>query len=627
MKIASALAVFFILFSNALSAQDSTVAKKSITGNPSHYYFYLQNQSPVFLDTSLVFRDYERLNLTQRNEFGLIQYSNMGLGYNRVWFNPDLRINTRLGFTQYEESFFQDKDVRYYDVKAPYTEAYYLPAYERGQIFSIEHTQNITPRWNVAIDYNRLSSLGIYARQQARQENLMTSTNYTSKNGRYRLFGNVLTQTVKNEENGGIANDSIFESDDEPDRGVTPINFESAFVKYRSRQIFVKHHYDFGKTYVKQINDSTTKDIFVSRWRVGHEAKYQYKSFSFRDEAPDSANYDNFFDNASFTDDRTYFQFIRNEVSFQNLATYDTTDNLRPFQIYLAAQHERVLYDYSDKKEDFENVVLKARIFNDKAFKFQYDLGAAYTVQGEFVKAYKADGTLAFKWSEDGKVKVNAAYLEQVPTLLQLRYESNHYRWNNNFDFIKTLGGGIELQSEKVANFKANFFTVDNYVYFNENAQPTQDVAGISVFTAYVQRNIPIWDFNFNNKVLYQNVLDGGDVLRVPDLTVQSSFYYGRSIFNKAMDIQLGVQLNYFTSYFADEYNPALSTTQIQNEREIGDYPQFDAFLNVKIRHTKFFLKYEHFNQGLSGNDFYAALHQPLPDAIFKAGIVWKFFD
>lgn len=626
MKIKSALAVLFILVANALLAQDSTVAK-SITGNPSHYYYYLNNQTPIFLDTALVFRDYEHLNLTQRNEFGLIQYSNMGLGYNKVWFQSDNRINTRFGFNHYEQAYFQDNTVKYYDVKAPYTEAYYLPAYERGQIFSIEHTQNITPRWNVAIDYNRLSSLGIYTRQQARQENLMVSTQMSSKNKRYRLYGNVLSQTVKNEENGGIANDSIFEADDEPDRGVTPINLENAFAKYRSRQIFVKHHYDLGKTYVQQINDSTTKDIFVSRWRFGHEAKYQYKAFSFRDESPDSAYYTNFFINGAYTDDRSYMQSIQNEVSFQSLATYDTTDNLRPFQLYVAAQHERVLYNYSDKKEDFENLLLKARIFNDKTFKFQYNAGMSYTIQGEFKNAYKLDGTLAFEWAKGSRVKVDAAYLEQAPTLLQLRYASNHFEWQNNFDFVKTLGGGIALESEKLFNFKANFFTVDNYVYFNENSQPTQDVSGVSVFTAYIQRNIPIGDFNFNNKVLYQNVLDGDAIVRVPDLTVQSSFYYGRSIFKKAMDIQVGVQLNYFTSYFADAYNPALSTTHIQNEREIGDYPQFDAFLNIKIRHTKFFLKYEHFNQGLSGNDFYATLHQPLPDAIFKAGIIWKFFD
>ncbi|MCK4638509.1 MAG: hypothetical protein KAT33_03750, partial [Bacteroidales bacterium] len=61
--------------------------------------------------------------------------------------------------------------------------------------------------------------------------------------------------------------------------------------------------------------------------------------------------------------------------------------------------------------------------------------------------------------------------------------------------------------------------------------------------------------------------------------------------------------------------------------KKIGNYFYADVFLNFKIKRVLFFVKYQHFNAGFSGYNYYTVPHYPMQDAAFKFGISWKFYD
>ena len=125
---------------------------------------------------------------------------------------------------------------------------------------------------------------------------------------------------------------------------------------------------------------------------------------------------------------------------------------------------------------------------------------------------------------------------------------------------------------------------------------------------------------------MYQNVKDDGQSFNVPELITRNTFYYANHLFKKALYLQTGVTLNYFTKYNMNGYDPLLSEFYTQNDTQIGDFPRLDFFINAKIRQTRIYLKAEHFNAAWTGYNYYSAPNYPYRDFIVRFGLVWNFF-
>ena len=92
------------------------------------------------------------------------------------------------------------------------------------------------------------------------------------------------------------------------------------------------------------------------------------------------------------------------------------------------------------------------------------------------------------------------------------------------------------------------------------------------------------------------------------------------------MLLQTGVTFQYFSKYYANDYNPLLGEFYVQNETKIGGFPMFDFFVNARVKQTRIFLKAEHFNSPWTGYDFYSAPNYPYRDFMVRFGLVWNFF-
>ncbi len=93
------------------------------------------------------------------------------------------------------------------------------------------------------------------------------------------------------------------------------------------------------------------------------------------------------------------------------------------------------------------------------------------------------------------------------------------------------------------------------------------------------------------------------------------------------MFLQTGIVLNYFSSYFANDYNAVTSEFFVQSQKKIGNYPNLDFFLNAKIQRARIFVKLEHFNASLTGANYYSAPTTPYRDMHIRFGLVWDFFN
>ena len=73
-------------------------------------------------------------------------------------------------------------------------------------------------------------------------------------------------------------------------------------------------------------------------------------------------------------------------------------------------------------------------------------------------------------------------------------------------------------------------------------------------------------------------------------------------------------------------YDPLLAEFYVQNDRELGDFPRLDFFVNAKIRQTRIYLKAEHFNSSFTGYNYYSSPNTIYRDFTVRFGIVWNFF-
>jgi hypothetical protein len=126
---------------------------------------------------------------------------------------------------------------------------------------------------------------------------------------------------------------------------------------------------------------------------------------------------------------------------------------------------------------------------------------------------------------------------------------------------------------------------------------------------------------------LYQKTAQKDTILNVPQLTLRNTLYFSDYVFKRAMFLQTGITINYFSKYYADDYNPILGEFFVQKEKQIGGFPMLDFFINARVKQTRIFLKAEHFNSSMTGNKFYSAPNLPYHDFLIRFGLVWNFFQ
>ena len=212
----------------------------------------------------------------------------------------------------------------------------------------------------------------------------------------------------------------------------------------------------------------------------------------------------------------------------------------------------------------------------------------------------------------------------EAPYLLK-HYLSNHFVWDNDFGKTRSLRlGGILTVPQTKSRLNVGVENVQNLIYFNENSMPTQYGGSIQILTASLEQNFKARALNWDNRIIYQKTANA-DVLPLPELTVYSNLYLLFTV-ARVLHVQFGVDCDYYTSYKAMAYQPATMTFHNQSEVKVGNYPFMNAYINMKLSKTRFYVLFSHVNQGMfGGSNYFSAAHYPLNPRRFQIGISVDF--
>lgn len=131
---------------------------------------------------------------------------------------------------------------RLYQTKRPYTLLGYNSSLHKDYQIQVVHTQNIRPRWNMALSYDLISRKGQYTNSGMGTHLLDVTTNYYSKDARYQLQAGLGYKSLQQDENGGVQNDATcWETSN---RAGVPVNMYSAANQWKDFDIFVHQSYN-----------------------------------------------------------------------------------------------------------------------------------------------------------------------------------------------------------------------------------------------------------------------------------------------------------------------------------------------------------------------------------------------
>jgi len=615
---------------------DSTVVKRSKGFKKvASIDMYLQfNKEPdsIVVDTTLTIKKHYKFNYLQRDNFGLVPFANIGQTYNALTFDF-LNKSTIpfFGARAKHYNYMDSNDIKYYEVPTPWTRLTYKTAFEQGQMLDAFFTINLSRQFNFSIAYKGLRSLGNYQNALTSSGNFRFTSNYKTKNKRYRINGHVVMQDIFNQENGGLRDEDVenFTSGDEEfiDRSVFDMNFDNAENNLIGKRFVLSHSYDIIKD-----EDSLKRNNLVVTQEISFEDKY----YQFKQNIPAP----NFF-GSSFTND------INDKMTLED---FNTKFGLRYYNRLLGDISFEL--NYTDLNYGYDTVVLfpsevipnriKSSFIGVKAgysktIKFLSISGSSGINLSDEFSGYFLDANLSIKINEDMKLMGGINVNSSLPNFNFLLYQSDYINYNwyhlNDYENINTQQLNFSVKSEKFFNASIDISNIDNHTYFNHSKTeddqkviPEQYRRNLQHLRIKLHKEFKIGNFALDNTIMYQNVISDRDVLNVPALISRNTLYYSSQIFKKAMTIETGITFNYFTKYNMDGYDPLLAEFYTQNETELGGFPRLDFFINAKIRQTRIFLTAEHFNSSFTGYNYFSAPNNPYRDFTIRFGLVWDFF-
>jgi len=620
------------------SALDTTKARQpQKVATLDLYRIITLDRDTTYIDTSLTIKKEYSHNYLRRDTFGLLPFANDGQTYNTLQYSlMAVDPYPEFGFKAKHFNFIEANQIRYASVATPLTELYFKSTQLKGQSVDSYIAVNTSPNLNFSLAYRGLRSDGKYINQLASTGNFRFTTSYSTKSKRYWFDFHFTQQDILNKENGGITTIDDFESEniDYKNRQRLEVYLTDAKSFLKGKRFFIDHGF--------RINSKQGANNLYLKHQFNYENKFfEYNQLTVSSNA-NGQIINRFGESFRSTEinDQTRYNKMYNKVGLQ----YENT-SLGKFQFFVDDFRSNYYYN---QILFFDNRTVPSALsmtINSAGGQYEYRKDKwngrfLYTRSITNQSLSNLDATMQFDLDEDNQFVFQYQNTNKLPNNNYNLHQSSYlaYNWSNNFN------------NEKINSLSANAITpwinaslqlssIQDHLYFNDVSSsaeklaqtqivsPSQFAGTIKYLSLKMNKEFQFGKFALDNTVLYQKVDQNQLVLNVPEVVTRNSIYFTDFFFKKALYLQTGIVFNYFTNYYANDYNPVIGEFFVQRDKQIGNFPNLDFFVNVKIQRKRIFFKVEHFNSSLTGNTFYSAPNNPYRDMTIRFGLTWNFFE
>ncbi|MFA8436225.1 MAG: putative porin [Marinifilaceae bacterium] len=616
-----------------LKGKSDSLGYGTVKADVKSWRLSLQYSRKDSVEVDTVFNELQNYNPIYRRSVSNGYLGNLGSPYQSYVFKERKGEMEFLFLKPYEAYLKLPKDNAYYNTKTPFTRLSYATGGPRGRaenLLRVLHTQNITPNWNFGVNYNLISSDGQYLNQKTKIYDFNLFSSY--EKNRYSLHFFLNQNRVSAEQNGGITNDSLVrEANEEPEN--IQVNLTDSRSKLTNFNFAMSHSYSVGPE--KTI--TTEKDTVVYYpGRIIYSSEYESDSHKFTEGTINKKFFKNSYFSEENTLDKTEYSSFRNTVQ---LVLNENQNRWIRLGARALLGNQMIQYnglfntnsgDLAKQDKNFHNNYVLLGLNSLSGDKLNWKAEATYFFEGYRQKDYRLSFSMTRWFDQGSKTHGLTTYgwaETKRPDYLLNEYNSNHFKWSNDFDSTRDLVLGIKYRNLKwKLEMGAQVNQVKNYIWFNSEGLPEQSSKNIRVITGWFKKDFVLGNFHLNQKLVGQNCTDK-NVIPLPEFSVHSNNYYQNTFINGAFEIQTGFSVFYNTKFYAPDFNPATGQFFVQNGLELGDYPKVDLYFNFRIKRTRFFVMYEHANATIGSRNYFTTPHYPLNPAMLKYGLVWTFYN
>jgi len=625
-------------------------------------YFASRIQVPV--DTNL--ENFQNNNPVFRNYTSVSTLGNYGqASVSNVFCERDLNQEFLLvnAFNPYMKLF---STTEYINTRKPFTQISYLKggsSQNKEEILEAFHSQNLTKTLNVGLHYTTVGSIGQYRFQKVKNQAFNFFSHLSGTLYSYHLSFNV--NKIVADENGGILNDSLvidttyaftkdiptlFGGVDNP-----PTHTPDVFTEVRNINFLTVQELSFRSR--KTVKDSSA----TRRLRIFYPKLVYVMSFNrvlrvFSDINPsvglEGGLYPDVLINTKKTTDSLFYLkwFNSARLQFQgkknNHYFVDYTYEIMQYSMTVPSENpadtlwqhwfisEKIKLPGISYNNRLSNASISSGFSKVFANHLEIDLYGQYYLSGYRMSDFTLSGDMrlfAGKPGRESSILIHADNQLKTPDFLYTHYASNNFIWTQNLRQISLnhLSMKVSLSSNKF-DIQGDYYLIRDFIYLNDKAVPDQYNTGLSLISFSASKRFDFWKMTSVNKLVYQKT-DNEKIIGIPEVAYYNSTYLTHLFNFKAtggkLAMIIGFDLFYYSKYYAEAYMPSLTSFYRQYQKKLGNYPYFDAFVNVRLKRFRFYLKLEHVNSGWIDKNYFSVLHYPRNERNLKFGMSWTFYD
>lgn len=563
--------------------------------------------------------------------------SNSGMANKNMSFSYPINLGFNTEVNSFSSYIMNGDNITFPIIYQPFTDITYMMGDKKEQHLEVLFCREFLPRFFITLNYDLDFSPGAYKRSKMQNSFFNTNLRYYTKDERYGISGYYYNNKIDIQENGGIKYDSIFINNLETDRSVIDVNLSNASNLIKVSGFAIDQYFNILSQNVEISEDSSYRKRKIDIGRINYHFEYQQNRSIYEDKQPLSSfykMYDPILDSTK-TFDSIYFHNIKN-VIYWNTLGYKKYDQDIPFYLTFGLEHDYTYHSgYTDfiTKERFNkntynslsaNAGIIINLFRSTRISGSGQLITNGYHAGDFFISGQWKQYIGTKNKNFGSILFDININRQSADWFEEYYYSNNFRWDNNYKPSQSLllKASYELKS---FNIGIELTTINDYIYFNYDAKPSQHDGTINIWSLYSTFNLKLNRFEFIGFASLQST-DNDDIIHIPSFHGKIKLGYTLPIVKNISSVQPSIVINYFTEYYADAYMPALRTFYLQNEVKVGNYPYIDLCVTFKIKRANIFVQYTNMYSLTNDNRYFTTPHYPMRDSRFCLGVNWRLY-
>ena len=546
----------------------------------------------------------------------------------------------------------------FYNTRVPMTLLSYNTAGGRDNAqerLAATFSGNINREAQVGAFLDYLYSKGCYADQAAKNLAWGFSGSYIGP--RYQLQALFYHYNPLNKENGGITDSRYITDPELVQGGVSSIDAKSiptrltdAHSRFVGTKVVLNNRYNVGywRTDEPQEGDTVERRTYVPVtsfiWTFDYTGgKHLFNNVAAATGEDEEPFFKNSYLYPGHTGDRTSYSSFKNTLGVQLMEGFHkyAKFGLAAYLSYAVNKYTQTPDTLTDRTgltplpEGFGGV-------SPEATEHLVSVGAQLTKERGSWLTYRATAELGITGRTAGDIRVDGSATTHIPVrkdtldvsafaafhntaapYLMENYLSNHFVWRNDFGKQRrvTFGGAVDF-ARTGSRAEVQVDNVQNHLYFGPDFLPAQHGGSVQVLSVRLRQNLRAGILRWDNQITWQTTSDD-HVIPLPALAVYSNLYLKFRV--ATLYVQLGVDCDYYTKYYAPRYQPATATFANQSEIKLGNYPFMNVYANLKLSKARFYVMMSHINQGWFSRDYFALPDYPMNPRRFQLGVSIDF--